>query len=146
MEKFDFHPQERAFVAGANRRYIGYLPAHLAQSGSPKDVARVVMFQLAERNGSALQLKGGNRYATPYSGKALKSPNTGAEICFVVYEGTRIMLEATRYIIGGRCITDKEWNSPCTKDSRTLRQVIADDAKDYTIGEVAENNTTVRIY
>ena len=128
MEKFDFHPQEKEFIAGANRRYIGYLPPHLAQSGLPKDVARVVMFQLAERNGSALQFKGGNRYAMPYAGKALKSPSTGAEICFVVYDGVRIMLEATNYIIGGRCVTDKVWNCPCTKDGRTLRQVVVADA------------------
>ena len=128
MEKLDFHPQERTFVAVANRRYIGYLPAHLAQAGLPKSVARIVMFQLKEREGSVLHFQGGDRYATPYTGKALKNPNTGAEICFVVFEGARIMLEATSYIMGGKSVTDKEWNSPCTPDGRTLRQVIADDA------------------
>ena len=128
MEKFDFHPQEKMFAMGANRRYIGHLPAHLAQTGLPKSVARVVMFQLKEREGSALHFQGGDRYATPYLGKALKNPNTGAEISFVVYEGARIMLEATNYIIGGKSVTDKEWNSPCMPDGRTLRQVIADDA------------------
>lgn len=128
MEKFDFHPLEKEFVVSTNRRYIGYLPPHLAQAGRPKDVARVVMFQLAERNGTTLQFKGGDRYATPYSGKALKNPNTGAEICFIVYEGARIMLEATNYIIGGKSVTDKKWNSPCTKDGRTLRQVVAENS------------------
>ena len=128
MEKFDFHPQERTFVAVANRCYIGHLPAHLAQAGLPKSVARIVMFQLKERDGGVLHFQGGDRYATPYTGKALKNPNTGAEICFVVFEGARIMLEATNYIIGGKSVTDKEWNSPCTPDGRTLRQVIAGDA------------------
>ena len=127
MEKFDFHPQEMAFLAGANRRYIGHLPTHLAQADRPKDVARIVMFQLEERNGDTLQFKGGDRYATPYPSKVLKNPNTGAEICFVVYEGARIMLEATNYIMGGKRMSDKELDTPCTQDGRTLRQVIADD-------------------
>lgn len=47
------------------------------------------------------------------------------------------MLEATKYIIGGKCVTDKDWNSTCTKDGRTLSQVVDD---------VAENSTMVRIY
>ena len=72
MEQFDFHPQEKEFVVGANRSYIGHLPAHLAQADRTKDVARIVMFHLEEHNGATLQFKGGNRYATPYSGKALR--------------------------------------------------------------------------
>ena len=102
MEKFDFHPQEKAFVADANRVYFGYVPAHLADNELPSDVARVVMFHLGQREDNALVFMGDERYATPYSGKVLKNPNTGVEISFVVYKGERIMLEATRYIVGGR--------------------------------------------
>ena len=79
MEQFDFHPQEKEFVVGANRNYIGHLPAHLAQADRTKDVTRIVMFHLEERNDATLQFKGGDRQATPYSGKALKNPNTGAK-------------------------------------------------------------------
>ena len=104
MEKFDFHPQEREFVAGANRVYIGYLPPHLADKELPADVARVVMFHLKQRVDNTLTFMGGAGYATPFYGKALKSQNREAEISYITYEGTRIILEATRYIMGGRRI------------------------------------------
>ncbi len=102
MERFDFHPQKRVFVAGSNRVYIGALPMHLANKELPEDVARVALFRLAERDGCALVFKGGDFYATSYPGKVLKSQNTGVETCFVIYKGARIQLEATNYMMGGR--------------------------------------------
>ena len=104
MEKFDFHPQEREFVADSNRVYIGYLPPHLADKELPADVARVVMFHLKQRNNNTLTFMGEAGYATPFYGKALKSQNREAEISYITYEGTRIMLESTKYIMGGRRI------------------------------------------
>ena len=102
MERFDFHPQERDFVAESLRRYIGQLPEYMADNSLPHDVARVVLFQLAERNGTTLRFMSGAGYATPYTGKLFKNPVTGVEVCVVKYESTQIILEATNYMIGGR--------------------------------------------
>lgn len=99
--------------------------------GLPKDVANVVLFQLKEREDGVLKFQGGDHYAKCYMSKVLKNPNSGTEICFVIYDGVRIMLEATEYIVGGKCITDRKWNSAHAQDGRTLRQIIADDAKRY---------------
>ena len=79
----------------------------MADNSLPQDVARVVLFQLVERNGTTLHLKSGARYSTPYTGKVLTSPITKAEICIVEYEGTKISLEATNYIMGGRRLSTR---------------------------------------
>lgn len=73
MERFDFHSQGRDFVAEPSRRYIGQLPEYMADNSLPHDVARVVLFQLAERNGTTLRLM----------------------------SGAHITLEVTNYMIGG---------------------------------------------
>ena len=56
MERFDFHPQERDFVAEPSHRYIGQLPECMIDNSLPDDVARVALFQFAERNGATLRL------------------------------------------------------------------------------------------
>ncbi|MBQ7310226.1 MAG: hypothetical protein IJW88_01715 [Alistipes sp.] len=104
MEKFDFHPHQREFIADSNRVYIGYLPPHLADKELPADVARVVMFHLKQRNNNTLTFMGEAGYATPFYGKVLKSINGDTEISYVIYNGYRIMLESTKYIMGGRRI------------------------------------------
>lgn len=108
MERFDFHPQERDFVAEPSRRYIGQLPECMADNNLPDDVARVALFQLAERNGTTLRFMSGAGYATPYIGKPLKNSVTGVEVCVVKHEGAQIMLEATNYMIGGRRFVRRE--------------------------------------
>lgn len=65
MKRFDFYPQERAFVAESLRRYIGQLPEYMADNSLPHDVARVVLFQLAERNGTTLRFMSGRAMQHP---------------------------------------------------------------------------------
>lgn len=102
-----FKHSDKTFVAGENRIYIGELPPHLAHIGVPRDVARNGMFKLIGREGNMLHFKTGTRYSTSCSGKVLTSLQTGQELCFVEYEGARIRLEASYYMIGGRKLTQE---------------------------------------
>jgi hypothetical protein len=94
----------------------------------PRDVARTGFFKLVGREGSTLQFKTGMKYLTPCQGKVLTNPKTGEEICFVEYRGSRIMLEASRYMHGGRRVTREELDTLRTDDGRTLGQFLADEA------------------
>ena len=85
--------KSKVFVAGENLIYHCELPSHLAKKGLPKNVARTELFRLDERNGNTLIFKSGIGYRSTYTSKALQNPKTGAEICFVEYNGTRVMLE-----------------------------------------------------
>lgn len=122
------HKASKVFVAGENRVYYGELPPGMAKKGLTKNVARTELFRLAERNGTTLTFKSGKLYATTYTAKALQNPKTGAEICFVEYNGTRIMLEASKYMHGGRKVSKETLDSAFTADGRTLRQYLADEA------------------
>ena len=123
-----FKHSDRVFVAEDNRNYIGELPHHLAHKGVPRDVSRTGFFKLVGREGSTLQFKTGMKYLTPCQGKVLTNPKTGEEICFVEYRGSRIMLEASHYMHGGRRVTREEMNTLYTDDGRTLAQFLADEA------------------
>ena len=123
-----FKHSDKVFVAEDNRNYIGELPHHLAHKGVPRDVARTGFFKLVGREGSTLQFKTGMKYLTPCQGKVLTNPKTGEEICFVEYRGSRIMLEASRYMHGGRRVTREELDTLRTDDGRTLGQFLADEA------------------
>ena len=123
-----FKHSDKVFVAEDNRNYIGELPHHLAHKGVPKDVSRTGFFKLVGREGSTLLFKTGMKYLTPCQGKVLTNPKTGEEICFVEYRGSRIMLEASHYMHGGRRVTREEMNTLYTDDGRTLGQFLADEA------------------
>jgi hypothetical protein len=123
-----FNHSDKVFVAGENLIYHCELPSHLAKTGLPKNVARTELFRLDERNGNTLIFKSGKLYATTYIAKALQNPKTGAEICFVEYNGTRVMLDASKYMHGGRKVSKETLDSAFTADGRTLRQYLADEA------------------
>ena len=123
-----FKHSDKVFVAEDNRNYIGELPHHLAHKGVPRDVSRTGFFKLVGREGSTLQLKTGMKYLTSCQGKVLTNPKTGEEICFVEYRGSRIMLEASHYMHGGRRVTREEMDTLRTDDGRTLGQFLADEA------------------
>ena len=103
--------KSKVFVAGENLIYHCELPSYLAKKGLPKNVARTELFRLDERNGNTLIFKSGIGYRSTYTAKALQNPKTGAEICFVEYNGTRIMLDAAQYFKGGRRISRESLNS-----------------------------------
>ena len=126
--KDSFTHTDKVFVAGENRVYLGELPHHLAHKGVPRDVARTGFFRLVDRQGNTLHFKTGMRYATSCSGKVLTNPKTGEEISFVEYRGSRIMLEASHYMHGGRRVTREELDTLRTNDERTLGQFLADEA------------------
>lgn len=126
--KDPFKHTDKVFVAGENRVYLGELPHHLAHKGVPRDVARTGFFRLVNRQGNTLHFKTGIRYATSCSGKVLTNPKTGEEICFVEYRDSRIMLEASRYMDGGRRVTREELDTLRTDDGRTLGLFLADEA------------------
>ena len=123
-----FKHSDKVFVVEDNRNYIGELPHHLAHKGVPKDVSHTGFFKLVGREGSTLLFKTGMKYLTPCQGKVLANPKTGEEICFVEYRGSRIMLEASRYMHGGRRVTREEMDTLRTDDGRTLGQFLADEA------------------
>lgn len=123
-----FKHSDKVFVAEDNRNYIGELPHHFAHKGVPKDVSRTGFFKLVGREGSTLQFKTGMKYLTPCQGKVLTNPKTGEEICFVEYRGSRIMLEASHYMHGGRRVTREEMDTLRVDDGRTLGQFLADEA------------------
>lgn len=103
--------KSKVFVAGENLIYHCELPSHLAKKGLPKNVARTELFRLDERNGNTLIFKSGKLYASTYIAKVLQNPKTGAEICFVEYKGTRVMLDASQCFRGGRRISQESLNS-----------------------------------
>ena len=123
-----FKHSDKVFVAEDNRNYIGEWPYHLAHKGVPRDVSRTGFFKLVGREGRTLLFKTGMKYLTPCQGKVLANPKTGEEICFVEYRGSRIMLEASRYMHGGRRVTREELDTLRTDDGRTLGQYLADEA------------------
>ena len=97
-----YHPDAKIFKAEENLVYIADIPAHLAHGDRPRNVACKELFKLVQRNGNELIFKSGELYATEYRSRALKSPSSGVEICLVTYRGTRLIIEATRYMNGGR--------------------------------------------
>ena len=124
-----FKHSDKVFVAEDNRNYIGDLPHHLAHKGVPRDVARTGFFKLVGREGSTLQFKTGMKYLTPCQGKVLTNPKTGEEICFLNFRGSRIMLEASHYMHGGRKVSREEMDTLRTDNGRTLRQFLKDEAE-----------------
>ena len=124
MNKNLYHPSDITFKAGENLVYIADLPAHLAHTDLPKNVARYQHFKLVQRSGNELVFKSGTGYATEHRTKALKSPSTGQEICFVNYRGARLLLESTRYIHGGRSITQDDLDTLITYNGLSLREFL----------------------
>ena len=119
-----YHPNDKTFKAGESLVYIAELPAHLAHSDRPRNVARKELFKLEQRNDNELIFKSGNGYKTEYRAKVLKSPSSGVEICLVSYRGSRLLLEATRYMHGGRSITKKDMTTLITEDGQTLGEFL----------------------
>ena len=68
-------------------------------------------------------------YATEYRAKALKSPSTGREICFVNYRGERLLLESTRYMQGGSSITQEDLDTLIVYNGQTLREFLKEREK-----------------
>ena len=126
--KDPFKHAGKTFVVGENRIYIAELPHHLAHKGLPSDVARTGLFKLDSREGNLLTFKHGVGYRTPISGKVLTNLKTGEEICFLDYRGSRIMLEASHYMHGGRKVSQERLDTLRTDDGRTLRQFLKDEA------------------
>ena len=126
--KDPFKHTDKTFVVGENRSYIAELPHHLAHKGLPSDVARTELFKLDSRKGNHLTFKHGVRYRTPISGKVLSNPKPGEEICFLDYSGSRLMLEASHYMHGGRRFSQERLDTLRTDDGRTLRQFLKDEA------------------
>ena len=126
--KDPFKHADKTFVVGENRSYIAELPHHLAHKGLPSDVARTALFKLDSREGNLLTFKHGVGYRTPISGKVLTNLKTGEEICFLDYRGSRIMLEASHYMHGGRRVSKERLDTLRTDDGRTLRQFLKDEA------------------
>lgn len=126
--KDPFKHADKTFVVGENRCYIAELPHHMAHKWLPSDVARTEFFKLDSRDGNLLTFKHGVGYRTPISGKVLTNPKTGEEVCFIDYRGSRIMLEASHYMHGGRRVSRKEMDTLRTDDGRTLRQFLKDEA------------------
>ena len=103
--------KSKVFVAGDHRRYYGELPPHMAKKGLPKDVARIILFHMVERNGNTLTFKCGYHSSITYTAKALQNLKTGTEISYVTYKGARVMLEAPNYMHAGRRISQESLNS-----------------------------------
>ena len=131
MNKNLYHPNDKTFKDGENLVYIADLPAHLMHTDVPKNVALYQYFKLVQRNGNELVFKSGAGYATEHRTKALKSPATGREICFVNYRGERLMLESTRYIHGGRSITQEDLDTLITYNGLSLREFLKEREKSH---------------
>ena len=129
MNKNLYHPNDMTFKAGENLVYIADLPAHLAHTDVPKNVARHEHFKLVQRSGNELVFKSGTGYATEYRAKALKSPSTGLEICFVNYRSARLLLESTRYMQGGSSITQEDLDTLIVYNGQTLREFLKEREK-----------------
>ena len=129
MNKNLYHPNDITFKDGENLVYIADLPAHLAHTDVPKNVALYQHFKLVQRTGNELVFKSGAGYATEYRTKALKSPATGREICFVNYRGERLLLESTRYMQGGSSITQEDLDTLIVYNGQTLREFLKEREK-----------------
>ena len=129
MNRNLYHPNDKTFKDGENLVYIADLPAHLMHTDVPKNVALYQHFKLVQRIGNELVFKSGAGYATEYRAKALKSPSTGREICFVNYRGIRLLLESTRYIYGGRSISQDDLDTLIVYNGQTLREFLKERAK-----------------
>ena len=129
MNRNLYHPNDKTFKDGENLVYIADLPAHLMHTDVPKNVALYQYFKLVQRTGNELVFKSGASYATEYQAKALKSPSTGSEICFVNYRDARLLLESTRYIYGGRSITQNDLDTLIVYNGQTLREFLKERAK-----------------
>ena len=129
MNKNLYQPNDKRFTAGENLVYIADLPAHLAHTDVPKNVARYEHFKLVQRSGNELVFKSGTGYATEYRAKALKSPSTGLEICFVNYRSARLLLESTRYMQGGSSITQEDLDTLIVYNGQTLREFLKEREK-----------------
>ncbi len=128
MNRNFYHPNDKTFKAEENLVYIADLQAHLAHTDVPKNIALYELFKLVQRDGNELVFKSGAGYATEYRTKALKSPSTGLEICFINYCGTRLLLESTRYMHGGKSITQKDMDTLITYNGQTLKDFLNDRA------------------
>ena len=104
-------------------------PDHLAHTDVPKNVACKELFKLVQRTGNELVFKSGVYYATEYRAKALKSPSTAKEICFVNYSGERLLLESTRYMQGGSSITQEDLDTLIVYNGQTLREFLKEREK-----------------
>ena len=129
MNKNLYNPNDKTFTAGENLVYIADLPVHLSHTDVPKNVALYQHFKLVQRIGNELVFKSGAGYATEYRAKALKSPSTGLEICFVNYRGARLLLESTRYMQGGSSITQEDLDTLIVYNGQTLREFLKEREK-----------------
>lgn len=128
MEKV-FVKEEETSTGAWPMVYLADLPSHLARRGVPSDVARKGMFTLYKREGNELVFKNRDRNDhNLYHAKVLKSPATGNEVCYIQFRGSRLLLDASDYMHGGRRLTREEMDSLRTDDGRTLRQFLADEA------------------
>jgi hypothetical protein len=109
--------------------YLADLPSHLAHRGVPSDVARTGMFKLYKRENNELVFKTNKRDDhNLYRARVLKSSTTGNEVCYIQFRGSRILLDASNYMHGGRRVTQEVLDNFFTDDGRTLRQFLADEA------------------
>ena len=134
MSRFNhWKTTEKKFVA-SNRVYFGELPPHLAQVGVPQSVARDGMFYLTKREGNQLTFYihhlGSRDNKITLTAKVLTNPTTGEEVCFVNYEGTRILLQASTYMVRGRRVTQEEMEKMFVADGRTVAQFLKDKAEE----------------
>ena len=131
MSRFNhWKTTEKKFVA-SNRIYFGELPPHLAQIGVPQSAARDGMFYLTKREGNQLTFYihhlGSRDNKITLTAKVLTNPTTGEEVCYVNYEGTRILLHASTFMTGGRRVTKEEMEKQFVADGRTLAQFLQDE-------------------
>ena len=129
IKKMDKKNSKPVFIAGQRLVYLADLPHHLAHKGVPKDVARIGLFRLEERQGNNLVFKSDMRYANSYPAKVLTNPKTGEEICFVEYHGSSLLLQAKRYMHGCRPVTRKDLDTLHVEDGRTAGSFLEDEAK-----------------
>jgi hypothetical protein len=59
--------------------------------------------------------------------KVLTNPTTGEEVCYVNYEGTRILLQASTFMTRGRRLTKEEMEKKFVADGRTVWQFLQDE-------------------
>ena len=87
------------------------------------------MFKLYKRENNELVFKNNKRDDhNLYHARVLKSPTTGNEVCYIQFHVSRILLDASNYMHGGRRVTQEVLDNFRTDDGRTLRQFLADEA------------------
>lgn len=133
---------EKKFVA-SNRIYFGELPPHLAQVGVPQSVARDGMFYLTKREGNQLTFYihhlGSRDNKITLTAKVLTNPTTGEEVCYVNYEGTRILLQASTFMTRGRRLTKEEMEKKFVADGRTVWQFLQDEHAKLKAKQIKRN-------